>query len=75
MKREKTLLNIIRRTLLSFFVISYHAKNIYFQLPLLFNIIRINGDKMGRAGYQIISQKQQDDFQNNYTYAIFQTAG
>ena len=30
---------------------------------------------MGRAGYQIISQKQQDDFQNNYTYAIFQTAG
>lgn len=56
-------------------MISYHAKNIYFQLPLLFNIIRINGDKMDRAGYQIISQKQQDDFQNNYTYAMFQTAG
>ena len=43
-------------------------------MPLLFNIICINGDKMGRAGYQIISQKQQDDFQNNYTYAKFQTA-
>ena len=30
---------------------------------------------MDRAGYQIISQKQQDDFQNNYTYAMLQTAG
>lgn len=30
---------------------------------------------MGKASYQIIRQKQQDDFQNNYTYAMFQTAG
>lgn len=72
MKKEKKSVNIIRGTFLSFFcVFSYHAKKIYFQLPLLFIIIRINGDKMGRAGYQIIRQKQQND----YTYAMFQTAG